>query len=53
MGPRQTAADKLRHSTESRGSRSPADRQGDQDMAGSHLPTTFFSPRLRLAQQFI
>jgi len=33
-------------------SRFPADRQGDQDVVGSHLETTFFSFRLRLAQYF-
>jgi len=31
MGPRQTAAEKLRHSTEWRGSRLPAGRRGDQE----------------------
>ena len=52
MGPRTTAVNKLRYSTESRDSRFPADRRGDQDMGGSHLATTFFSPRLRLVQHF-
>jgi hypothetical protein len=31
-------------------SRFPADRQGDQDVVGSHLVTTFLSLRLRVAQ---
>ena len=31
-------------------SRFPADRRGDQDVVGSHLVTTFFSLRLRVAQ---
>jgi hypothetical protein len=33
-------------------SRFPADRRGDQDVVGSHLVTTFFSLRLRVAQHF-
>ncbi len=31
-------------------SRFPADRRDDQDVVGSHLVTTFFSLRLRVAQ---
>jgi hypothetical protein len=30
----------------------PADRRADQNIVGSHLPTTFFSLRLRVAQHF-
>lgn len=33
-------------------SRFPADRRGEQDVVGSHLAPTFFSPRLRVAQHF-
>jgi hypothetical protein len=33
-------------------SRFPADRRGDQDVVGSHLITTLFSLRLRVAQHF-
>jgi hypothetical protein len=33
-------------------SRFPADRRGDQDVIGSHLVTTLFSPRLPVAQHF-
>jgi hypothetical protein len=33
-------------------SRFPADRRGDQDVAGSHLVPTFFSLRVRVAQHF-
>jgi hypothetical protein len=33
-------------------SRVPADRRADQDIVGSHLATTLFSLRLRVAQHF-
>jgi hypothetical protein len=37
-------------STPNQPHRGPADRQGDQDVVGSHLVTTFVSLRLRVAQ---